>query len=889
MKNGINKTKAFYLSLCLTILGGCKGVTQVDSGSGISQTSSSFTNTGKGYVYEVSPIVATKSQNFTNPSFDYSKEAFITNSQFLEKKCSFQQYVTSSTTATGETDQSCLLVLKNQDTTTQPLNALNGAWNYSKKSDEFYEVNSYYHTDKIITRFHNSLKFAHKQVHFMNNMKLPPASKFNFINTKSFWFSEEGKPSTLKVYSKCYFKPINASFSPATNEVCLGWNETNTQFNAAQDPSIIYHELGHAFVKVLMNQRNTSSNNIGQITKHPFASKLGSVFYDEAGAINEGIADYFSHYINQRYEMGEWLSKGGGRPMIETSSLHKVSISTKSGERLSYPQFVHYNENKPEENVEDVHISGKIISHYLVALSDDLKNKCTSLSALNDTDKHIKAGDYLVMLLSETLGEIGDLTGKGSDLFSELAPNGNSTLSKVFFTNLNDSESFLWTHTVNPPNFRRFFRIFGKNIVQHLQNGACPQFTKQHSETLLDDFGLLLFKSYGASGEGYKVDTNQAKKYNNYVGQSLFTGKSFSPYNTSDLDYDSIKEVDESNRKNSVLISKTHIALPSDDVHAYLFDGQEQIAAILSNLTFQGKNVVTTTNIAGTQYNNNNIKISPGEVVGISLNLFNSANSPMGGVQVLANDWDHMKLSPPKNSSGVTLAGTHTYVNRISNVNALKQNKLTGSTANYSPCILDNFPKASEGGVTDTTNTAGDCSYTTRTNYTLDLTQKIVNDVFPKYEIDAPQPICLVQHSSNNETKWVAQDVFRKGVLDLEDNNCLNNPSMSNNNFNPNECLVRFLPGAQQSILGKINPQKTWKSTLQGNTNNQVIFHNGTVMLAEINKWIQPGTKFNCRFRARFSNCQDCFNENGGEDYPDYEYASGKGFKIINFEFTVTD
>ena len=159
---------------------------------------------------------------------------------------------------------------------------------------------------------------------------------------------------------------------------------------------------------------------------------------------------------------------------------------------------------------------------------------------------------------------------------------------------------------------------------------------------------------------------------------------------------------------------------------------------------------------------------------------------------------------------------------------------------------------------------------------------------YPKYEADAPQPICMVQYSDENETKWVSQDFFRKNVLSLEDHECLNNET-AGLNFNPNECLIRVLPGANQAVFGKIDPQKTWLETIsEGNPAPKHSSSNITIM--EVNKWIQPGTTFNCRFRVRFTNCRDCFDDpDTTEDYKDYEYAGMRPFKVINFSFKVID
>ena len=62
--------------------------------------------------------------------------------------------------------------------------------------------------------------------------------------------------------------------------------------------------------------------------QHPYQSDLGSISYDEAGAINEGIADYFSYYINSRSKIGEWgLGRflKAARPLSEDDSLQSSS------------------------------------------------------------------------------------------------------------------------------------------------------------------------------------------------------------------------------------------------------------------------------------------------------------------------------------------------------------------------------------------------------------------------------------------------------------------------------------------------------------------------------------------------------------------------------------
>ncbi|MAZ48501.1 MAG: hypothetical protein CME65_08055 [Halobacteriovoraceae bacterium] len=879
----------FILCSTLLILLGCEGVTEVNKSENRSRDAAIFSGTGSGRVYLDNPSILngryTTSANFRNKT----TSRFITDNTTLSTECSFEQFLpnffdsTSLDSFTDSTSSNCMNVLNDRSASTDPLISSNLDWDFTTHSDEFYQVSTFYHANLIRERFLESLSFTHKQVHLNGSLFIPPSTKYNFIDTRSYWLHDSGSTVNMDIFSKCQLTPINAFFDPANNQVCLGFdpNDGDNNFLITQDPSVTYHEMGHVFVKILMNQRNMTSGidpNSSSVYYEgkTFSSDLGDIFYDEGGAINEGIADWFAYYMNNRDEVGEFALyrlQGLARPVSEDSDQHTTSVSTTSGERLSYPQYLQYNPPNLGENVEDVHNAGTIISHYLVALQKELKNSCTF--STSDTDEiHEITGDYMVLLLSETMAEIGDLTAKGSDFFSQYAT-VDSDYNDVYFTNLNEDHSYLWTQKVNPPNFRRFFRIFGKNILYHLSVDLCPEFTIDDSEKLLDDYGLLLFKSYEDRGNGIDLDGLLSLSYFNFSGDhELFSDREINPVilNT---------KVNEDNRRNTVLIAKDFIEL-DDDILAFVVDGQKQMADFIASLTFQGENVETTEGIAGTEYNNSNAKISPGEVIGISLNLFNKSNSVMAGVQVLANDWDHMALND----------NSDVYVNRFENINGLSNGDITGDIAYHKPCMFDEFPSESEGAINpanETGSAAGECSYITRTNAGIDTTE-IVNDVHPKYDVDAPQPICLVQYRDEDETTWVSQDFFRKTEMKLDDKDCLNNPSISGPDFNPNACLIRMLPGAEHAFLSKINAQSTWVDTLRGESQNGIQFNSSAVMAMEVNKWIPPGTLFNCRFRVRFSNCSDCFNDSStDDDLPDYEFAGPDPYKIINFQFEVLD
>lgn len=901
------------LPFSISVFTSCDSVLEAESTTPRSGARSKYAGTNQALIYRDNPTVLTGSTLFDRfPSIGSKLQVgSITTRDELSSTCSFTQNTTSSTTSSSVSVNNCLFVLNDDNGNTEPLQRLHDSWNYPTHTDGFYQVNTFYHVNKIMNRYFDSLSFAHKNVHFDSNMTIPPATKSNLVDTATYWLSKNGANSTLNVYSKCPLDQFNAFYSPSDHSLCFGYNEESPEFLMAQDPTVIYHEVGHALVKTMMNQRNTTSGiNPNTLTSHfeshAFHSDLGNIGYDEAGAINEGIADFFSFYMNARKRVGEWglgKAQGNYRPLSEDDSAHFAEVSSTSGQRLSYPQYLFYNpaNESPDSagELEDVHNAGMIITHYLVALSDKLLQKeastpgSCSIEGSTTSAKHESVTNIVFLLLNETLAELGDLTAKGSDLFnpySTIDPNQ----FEIFFSNLNEEESFLWAHFVNPPNFRKFSRIMAKNILHYVSSNLCVAFTKDESEQLLDDYGLLLFRSYEDRGNGYDLDGDFQVFYKDFEFKSVFGGRQLLPVDPVAIGN---TQVNEANRRNSVLVSKDFIDL-DDDAIAYVFDGQAEIRKILQNLTFEGENVNTTPGLAGVEYNNNLVNISPGEVVGLALNLFNSSNTPMGGVQVLANDWDHMKLNVPTDSIYTDADPSndlpYNFVNRFENIQGIDGNVIDGYTAVHSPCIVDGFPTESAGGVTDTDDTTpGNCSYKSKTNFSVDKTAVIASDVYPKAEMDAPQPICLVQYNDENETKWVSQDFFRNfGMSKLEDNDCLNNPSMSGQDFNPNECLVRFLPGASQAIFSRIDAQRTWPETIQGGDSSvKLDFSSSNITIMEVNKNLSPGTKFNCRFRVRFSNCSDCYdaysNLNKWNDHPDFEFTGAAPFKVINFQFEV--
>lgn len=869
-------------------LSSCSEFTELPAeGTRTEQIDTTFYGEGRGYVFQQSPFDANGYERPTSaaavPNWDLP--AFVTLENELVTDCNMSLQLTTSFSTTATSNEDCFKILNDDDPDTIPIQSINAGWNYpyETKIDEFFQVNAYYHSKLIVDRFLESLSRAHARVHFPNfDNDIPPVTKYDFNNTNTFWFTDSdtnniGLNKTLTFYSKQPLDQLNAFFGAARLEIGMGFNDQNfiTTPYTMEDLSIVYHEYGHAFNYILMNQRNVVADQSFITNYHQplFKSSLGKQFYDEAGAINEGVADWFAYFITQRDALGEWAFNGLSRPMSETSDSHSANVSKQSGERLKYPDFTYYlaTSDSPDE---DVHNAGQIIAHYLVSLTEEFKDKCISIKDLGTNAKHEAATDLTLMLLSETLGEIGDMTARGSDVFDSFIQSSTDPYLGKFFTNLNAFEAYLWGQVVRPPTFRRFAKLMAKNIryrISNTFNGACPSFTVDMSEQLLDEYGLLLFNSYNEDQEGTELSGSLTNLTVTDTQTSTESGSNITPFLPSYV-AQADTQVNNLNRRQTVLVSKDFIDFPTEasgEPPIFIFDKQEGIRELLSSLTFEGQNVTISEGLAGPEYNNGNIKISPGEIIGITPNLFNFSNSQMGGVRILANDFDHMKLH---DSSEI-------HVNSTDNLLANED------IAIWKPCQIDGFPLETENGVAETpgSESEGDCLYTTKHNQTLKDTT-----LTPEYYPDAPQPVCMVQFNDENESKWVSQDFFRAQELLLDDNECLNGPSMSGDNFNPNECLIRVLPGGSQANFGKIDSQQTWIKTLQGDNGNAIVSSNHTLVM-EVNKLIRPGTTFNCRFRVTYSNCSDCYEDENGNEYPDYMFAGPEPYKVINFSFQVLD
>ncbi len=759
------------------------------SENAINSNSPASLSNGYGRIWEDNPIILTGNDTLS-PTYDISSlisyQKYITDNQFLIRDCapSYGNYII----------RDCMKVTA--DKNSDPVPSINETWGYAPDTSEFLQAHTYWHTSNLMDNIFNIFENIHMTASssFFYNSAIPTG----LFSQSAFWDPNK----TLNVYADSDTED-NSYFAPATFSLHYGHDSIYKKMNWAEDPSIIYHETGHVFTQVMLNIRNRAANILEQ-------SNLGYAYYDEAGSIGEGISDYYSYMSNGRSRFSEWALgrfQGLARPITEEDSLHAPGITTDSASRLKYPEYINYNPNYLDQNPyeEDVHYSGMIASHYFVALTVDLMDKC---GFDNKT-----AMDYIIYFLTETLGELGDLTGLASD---------QNILGTDFPVNLNNSNASTWLRLANPINYRSFFQKFGKYIYLILNNNKTATtcggsyYEKDYIEQLLDNYGLLLFDSYNENGNGINNGNS-----NNFT------------------------TVTQSNRMQTVLIAKDLIDYPPDKntTQAYVFDNRTDMRSTLANLTSLG--IITDLSSqteADLPYNNGNSRISPGEFVGIMLNLYNHGNYPMAGIQVLANDWDHTKDRRPCNT------------------------------------FEDNFPTIANGAADSSTElinsvTPGDCNYITRNN----------GDA-----IDPLAPICFIQQNDNNETRWVGQDEFREHIS-LEEKNCLGGVG------NTNDCFIRSVAGANQSFFSKIDAKSTWGKTLA--PDKSPIFHSSNVIFFEVSKWIPPGTSIDCRFRVRFSNCKDCYvdpltaesDPTYFDDYRDFEYSGGKPFKILHFNFIVID
>ena len=783
---------------------------------------------GQGRIFADNPIIVTENYRL-DENYDMNQVLLrdetivaISESQFLEMHCRI-------TTSNGISYYADDCYKNYNDKLRRPLTNPDRLWAYDANTPEFLQVNTFGHTKLLIEKWMENLRFLYENMAYNVDSFYPRRAYDTSIpsgifQNGGFWFPRPQE--SLVSYSGCQ-EPDGAYYSPAENKICLAYDKATQKVDFSQDPTIVYHEVGHALQKVMLNIRNFSAGNDTSVD-------LGSLFYEEAGGIGEGVSDYFSYYMNHRTHFAEWgLGRflNVSRPLEEDDSLHAPGISSDRSERLSYPEYLTYEPNKTEEVVEDVHNAGMIISHYLHALTEDLKEYCSW-----ETDASVR---YVMAVMTETYAEMGDLGARGSDFNS------------IGFANLDPDNAWDWFHKVNPINYRRFSQTMARKIYTTLGDGqalsrrtdtpwdcAGNSYPKDRIETVLDMYGLLLFDTYNTDGNGIADGHN-----------GIHTNTVPNPV------------INPVNRIKSVTIKKKYlIQNPEPEApKAYVIDKRSNMIEALQALTASGRITEISDKIdSHLAYNNGNGKISPGEFVGIVLNLYNNSNSIMGGVQILANDWDHVKNQE-----------------RIIDGESISRGF---------PCnnLGDGFPSSLDQGAADLgagEGVQGGCDYTTR-----------YNGQNPTAEPDEElAPFCLVKGNTEFSTMWIQQDAFIQEIEGFDpEEQCLGETAK--------DCLVRAAKGGDYAWFAQIHPKSSWSKNLFNKDTGEIDFKSSHLIYLEVNPDIPPGTTFMCRFRGRFTNCDDCFHDERHppdtslelfDDFQDYEYSGAKPFQILNFQFTV--
>lgn len=170
----------------------------------------------------------------------------------------------------------------------------------TSRSDVFSEVSMYYHAAKAYAFFRtlqgdpNAQVVADKPLRVVANLQIPAGiASGNLLAAAD--------PNTpLETFSNAFFSPAGGGLG-AIFEQLYGlkggglWFGQGPQRDYAYDGDVVYHELGHAVVDHSLKLAAWHVDARGAI--------------DAPGAMNEGLADYFSSAITGDPDVGEYASK----------------------------------------------------------------------------------------------------------------------------------------------------------------------------------------------------------------------------------------------------------------------------------------------------------------------------------------------------------------------------------------------------------------------------------------------------------------------------------------------------------------------------------------------------------------------------------------------------
>ena len=136
----------------------------------------------------------------------------------------------------------------------------------------------------------------------MSTSSLPSSLRSSGGAASSLWYWSSEGYGTLNLYTHCQ-QTGRPFFLFATRELCLGNHQNIAGLNYAEDPDIIYHEMGHFFSSILFNQRNMASATLAADRRVSF----GGRGYSEVDLISEGLSDWFAHHHSGRTQLFQWV------------------------------------------------------------------------------------------------------------------------------------------------------------------------------------------------------------------------------------------------------------------------------------------------------------------------------------------------------------------------------------------------------------------------------------------------------------------------------------------------------------------------------------------------------------------------------------------------------
>ncbi len=183
----------------------------------------------------------------------------------------------------------------------------------ASKSDAFSEASIYYHAAKAYTFFRNlqgdmeAQVVVDKPLKVVANLQIPAGVSSGNLAAAS----DPNKP--LDPFQNAFFSPAGGGLGALFQQLYgfdagALWFGQGPNRDYAYDGDVVYHEFGHAVVDATIKLGAWHVDARGAI--------------DAPGAMNEGLADYFSSAITGDPDVGEYASKdfGAGANVIRTLS-----------------------------------------------------------------------------------------------------------------------------------------------------------------------------------------------------------------------------------------------------------------------------------------------------------------------------------------------------------------------------------------------------------------------------------------------------------------------------------------------------------------------------------------------------------------------------------------